>query len=237
MALVIEQWRSGREFARRDDFAAQMVNFTYLIADDEAKRAWLVDPAWDVDGILDLVRRRGHELQGVLLSHWHPDHAGGEFFGITAEGAADVREKTGCTVHAHRAEAPWLAEWAKIPETELTLFDADDVLTLGAVKARCVHSPGHTPGSTCYLVEGGGANTAKPGALFTGDVLFVGACGRVDLPGSDPQEMKRTLLERLAALPAETIVYPGHDYGPRPTSTLAEERRTNPYLLPQNWGP
>jgi glyoxylase-like metal-dependent hydrolase (beta-lactamase superfamily II) len=233
VALVIEQWRSGREFAARDTFAAQMVNFTYLIGDDSVMRAWLVDPAWDVRGILDLVRHRRYELAGVLLSHWHPDHAGGEFFGITAEGAAEVRKTTGCAIHAHRAEAPWLAEWAKIPESELTLFDADEELTLGkGVGARCVHSPGHTPGSTCYLVTDG---SGKPGALFTGDVLFVGACGRVDLPGSDPLEMKRTLLERLAALPPETIAYPGHDYGPRPTSTLAEERRSNPYLIKANW--
>src|SRR5262249_26441489 len=105
-------------------------------------------------------------------------------------------------------------------------------LELGpGVRARCVHSPGHTPGSTCYLVSGG----AGPGALFTGDVLFVGACGRVDLPGSEPREMKRTLLERLAALPEETIVYPGHDYGPRRTSTVAEGGRSNLYLIPANW--
>jgi glyoxylase-like metal-dependent hydrolase (beta-lactamase superfamily II) len=232
MALVIEQWMSGREFAQRDTFAAQMVNFTYLIGDDSVMRAWLVDPAWDVRGILDLVRRRGYTLSGVLLSHWHPDHAGGEFFGITAEGAADVRKATGCAIHAHRAEAPWLAQWAKLTESDLTIFDADGVLELSKVRARCVHSPGHTPGSTCYLASDG---TAAPGALFTGDVLFVGACGRVDLPGSDPQEMKRTLLQRLASLPPETIVYPGHDYGPRPTSTLADERRNNPYLRAENW--
>jgi glyoxylase-like metal-dependent hydrolase (beta-lactamase superfamily II) len=228
MALVIEQWCSGREFAQRDTFAAQMVNFTYLIGDDGVMRAWLVDPAWDVGGILDLVRRRGYTLAGVLLSHWHPDHAGGEFFGITAEGAAEVRKATGCPIHAHRAEAPWLAEWAKLPEKDLSLFDADAELELGpSVRARCVHSPGHTPGSTCYLVE--------KRALFTGDVLFVGACGRVDLPGSDPHQMKLTLLQRLAALPPESVVYPGHDYGPRPTSTLADERRTNPYMKAENW--
>lgn len=232
MALVIEQWLSGREFAKRDTFAAQMVNFTYFIGDDGAMQAWLVDPAWDVRGILDLVRRRGYELAGVLLSHWHPDHAGGTFFGLTAEGAAEVRRATGCPIHAHRAEAPWLVEWSNLHEGEVALFDADTVLTLGGVQARCVHSPGHTPGSTCYLVSDG---SGKPAALFTGDVLFVGACGRVDLPGSDPHEMEVTLLERLAALPAETIVYPGHDYGPRPASTLAEERRTNPYLIQANW--
>src|SRR5262249_48184973 len=145
MALVIEQWRSGREFARQDPFAAQMVNFTYFIGDEGGKRAWLVDPAWDVNGILGLVRRRGYELAGVLLSHWHPDHAGGEFFGIQAEGAADVRRATGCAIHAHRAEAAWLAEWAKLGESDLTLFEADATLELGpSVRARCVHSPGHT---------------------------------------------------------------------------------------------
>ena len=226
--LVIQQWLSGREFAERDAFAAQMVNFTYLIGDDSTMRAWLVDPAWDVRGILQLVRQRGYTLAGVLLSHWHPDHAGGEFLGISAEGAADVRKATGCPIHAHRAEAPWLAEWAKIPESDLSVFEADAVLELSpGVRARCVHSPGHTPGSTCYLVN--------ESALFTGDVLFVGACGRVDLPGSDPQEMKRTLLERLAVLPEDTIVYPGHDYGTSPTSTLGQQRRTNPYLIPANW--
>ena len=201
-----------------------MVNFTYFIGDDSTRQAWLVDPAWDVRGILDLVRRREYQLAGVLLSHWHPDHAGGTFFGLTAEGAGEVRKLTGCPIHAHRAEAPWLAEWANLQEKEVSFFDGDSVLELSPdVRARCVHTPGHTPGSTCYLVSN---------HLFTGDVLFVGACGRVDLPGSDPHEMKVTLLERLAALPAETIVYPGHDYGPRPTSTLGEERRTNPYLRP-----
>jgi len=230
--LVIEQWLSGRDFAQRDPFASQMVNFTYLIGDDKVMKAWLVDPAWDVAGILSQVRRRGYELTGVLVSHWHPDHAGGNFLGIQAEGASEMRQATGCPIHVHRAEAPWLAKTTSLSEKDLALFDADAMLELGpGVRARCVHTPGHTPGSTCYLVSG----DQEPGSLFTGDVLFVGACGRVDLPSSDPEEMKRTLLERLAALPQDTIVYPGHDYGRRPTTTLADERRTNPYLIAANW--
>ena len=218
---VIEQWLSGRDFAKGDDLARQMINFTYMIGDEQTKRAWLVDPAWDVQGIHALVRARGFELDSVLLTHWHPDHAGGEFLGFEAEGAARLRELTGCAVRAHRAELPWLEQWSRLATGSVTPFDAGDELALGDTRLRCVHTPGHTPGSTCYLVEG---------ALFTGDVLFVGAIGRTDLPGADPEEMDRTLHERLAVLPAETVVYPGHNYGSRRTSTLAEERRTNPYL-------
>ena len=218
---VIEQWLSGRDFAKGDDLARQMINFTYMIGDEQTKRAWLVDPAWDVQGIHALVRARGFELDSVLLTHWHPDHAGGEFLGFEAEGAARLRELTGCAVRAHRAELPWLEQWSRLSTGSVTPFDAGDELALGDTRLRCVHTPGHTPGSTCYLVEG---------ALFTGDVLFVGAIGRTDLPGAVPEEMDRTLHERLAVLPAETVVYPGHNYGSRRTSTLAEERRTNPYL-------
>lgn len=227
--LVLEQWLAGREFARRDPQAAQMVNFVYLVGDSDSRRAWLIDPAWDVDGLLERVQRSGYELAGVLLTHWHPDHAGGDLWGLVVEGAARLHER-GVPVHAHRHEAPWLARSAGLEAHDLSLFDAGDVLELGRVRARCVHAPGHTPGSTCYLVWDEAAATGTPAGLLSGDVLFVGACGRVDLPGSDPEQMYRTLHERLATLPPDTVLYPGHDYGPRPTSTLADERRTNPYL-------
>jgi glyoxylase-like metal-dependent hydrolase (beta-lactamase superfamily II) len=226
--LVLEQWLAGRDFARSDAQAAQMVNFAYFLGDSDSKRAWLVDPAWDVDGLVARVRAQGYELAGALLTHWHPDHAGGDLWGRFVEGAMELRAKTGATVYAHRDEAPWLERSAGLRPPDLTTFAADDELSLGDVRVRCVHAPGHTPGSTCYGVRD--ATPEGAGALLTGDVLFVGACGRVDLPGSDPREMYRTLIERLGALPAETVVYPGHDYGDRPTSTLGEERRTNPYL-------
>ena len=224
---IVEQWLAGRDFARRDATAAQMINFVYFLGDPETRRAWLVDPAWAVDELVQAVRSRGYELAGALLTHWHPDHAGGDLFGMMVEGAHELHERTGVSIHMHREEAPWLARVSRLPATALRLHDADAVLQLGSVSVRCLHAPGHTPGSTCYLVDDGG-----PGSLFTGDVLFVGSCGRVDLPGSDPAEMGKTLTERLAALPPETIVYPGHDYGDRPTSTLAEERASNPYLAP-----
>jgi glyoxylase-like metal-dependent hydrolase (beta-lactamase superfamily II) len=228
--LVLQQWLAGRDFAQADPQAAQMVNFVYLIGDTEQRRAWLVDPAWDVDGLVARVAREGFELAGALLTHWHPDHAGGDLWGLVVEGAAELHRRTGAAIHAHRLEVPWLGQSAGLAAGDLTPFEDDEGLTLGAARVRCVHAPGHTPGSTCYLVTDAGAPAGRPGTLLSGDVLFVGACGRVDLPGSDPSEMFRTLNERLAALPPETVLYPGHDYGPRPSSTLGEERRTNPSL-------
>jgi glyoxylase-like metal-dependent hydrolase (beta-lactamase superfamily II) len=228
--MVLEQWLAGRDFARDDAQAAGMVNFAYLIGDPGSRRAWLVDPAWDVAGLLRNVETAGYQLAGVLLTHWHPDHAGGDLWGLRVEGAAAVRERTGVPIHAHREEARWLAASAGLTEAQLTLFDADQVLELGSARARCVHTPGHTGGSTCYLLWDDTGPLHVSRALLSGDVLFVGGCGRVDLPGSDPEEMYRSLHQRLAGLPPDTILYPGHDYGPRPVSTLGEERRANPYL-------
>lgn len=228
--LKLEQWLSGRDFARRDLQAAQMRNLVYLIGDTETRRAWLVDPTWDADGLVRKVEEAGFALAGVLLTHWHPDHAGGDLYGLPVEGAARIRERTGVPVLAHRLEAEWLERVCGLPAAAVTLFDGGQVLELGAVRARCLHAPGHTAGSTCFVVGDETAPAGAAPALVAGDVLFVGACGRVDLPGSDPREMYVTLTERLAALPDAAVVYPGHDYGPRPTSTLGEERRSNPYL-------
>jgi glyoxylase-like metal-dependent hydrolase (beta-lactamase superfamily II) len=227
---LLEQWLAGRDFARANPQAAQMLNFVYLVADPGTGRAWLVDPAWDAEGLVARVERGGFRLAGVLLTHWHPDHAGGDLWGLHVEGAAEVRRATGVPVHAHAEEARWLSANAGLAAADLTLFHSDDVLALDGVRARCLHAPGHSPGGTCFLLEPPAAAGEQPPALLSGDVLFVGACGRVDLPGSDPGEMYRTLRERLAALPDETDLYPGHDYGARPTSTLGEERAHNAYL-------
>jgi glyoxylase-like metal-dependent hydrolase (beta-lactamase superfamily II) len=230
--MILEQWLAGRDFARHDRQAAEMVNFVYLIADEEAKAAWLVDPAWSVSELVERVESRGLGLAGVLLTHWHPDHAGGDLLGLAVEGARAIWDRTRVPIRAHREEVPWLERLSDLPGTAVRPFEADAVLSLASVRVRAVHTPGHTPGSTCYLVRGADDPPERPGSLCTGDTLFVGSCGRVDLPGSDPRQMFRSLHERLAALPGETIVLPGHDYGPTPTSTLAEERRTNPYLQP-----
>lgn len=234
--LRIEQWLAGRDFAREDPTAAQMINFVYLIADDTTRTAVLVDPAWDVDGLVAKVASEGYTLVGALATHYHPDHVGGDLWGLQVDGIARLAVVApDARVHAHADDAPWIERVTGVPARELVLHRGGDTLTLGPVGIEFVHTPGHTPGSECFLVSDPTVPDARPGsvtapALVAGDTLFVQGCGRVDLPGSDPDEMYRTLTQRLAKLPPTTVLYPGHDYGPAPTSTLERERATNPYL-------
>ncbi len=234
--LVIEQLLAGRDFARNDRAAAQMINFVYLVADDLTRQAVLVDPAWDVDGLVERVEKEGYTLTGALVTHYHPDHVGGEIWGLSIEGLARLAAlRPDARIHVHAAEAEGVAQVTGVPETDLVQHQGGDTLTLGSVKIDFVHTPGHTPGSECFLVSDATLKPGAPGsalapALVSGDTLFVGACGRVDLPGSDPDEMYRTLTQRLSKLPEGAVLYPGHDYGATPTSTLAGEKARNPYL-------
>jgi glyoxylase-like metal-dependent hydrolase (beta-lactamase superfamily II) len=234
--LRLEQWLAGRDFATEDRAAAQMINFVYLVADDATRQAVLVDPAWDVDGLVARVEREGYTLVGALATHYHPDHVGGDLWGLEVPGIARLAAVApDAHVHAHAADAPWIERVTGVPARDLVLHQGGDVLELGSVRIEFVHTPGHTPGSTCFLVSDPATPAAQHGsverpALVSGDTLFVQGCGRVDLPGSDPAEMHRTLTQRLARLSPSTVLYPGHDYGPTPTSTLEAERRTNPYL-------
>lgn len=191
----VAQWKTGR-----------MDNFVYLFADD-AGVGFLVDPAFEVPRILDLVRATGVRVTHVLATHGHSDHVAG----IPA-----VRAALGAQVVAH--------ESADHPH-DRAVRDGER-LRVGGLEVEVVHTPGHRFDSVCYVV--GGTH------LVTGDTLFVGDCGRVDLPGSDPVAMHRSLLTTLARLPGPLVVCPGHDYGTRPLSTLAEERRTNPVLAPRS---
>ncbi|MEO6463113.1 MAG: MBL fold metallo-hydrolase [Candidatus Eisenbacteria bacterium] len=234
--LRLEQWLAGRDFAHDDATAAGMVNFVYLVADDVSREAVLVDPAWDVDGLVAKVEREGYTLSGTLATHYHPDHVGGDLWGIEVAGIARLATVAPeARVHAHADDAPWIERVTGVPARDLTLHRGGDTLTLGSVTIEFVHTPGHTPGSTCFLVRDPATPADRPGsveqpALVAGDTLFVQGCGRVDLPGSDPDEMFRTLTQRLAKLSPSTVLFPGHDYGPSPTSTLERERRTSPCL-------
>ncbi len=234
--LKLEQWLAGRDFALGDANAAAMVNFVYLVADETTRQAVLVDPAWDVEGLVARVSGEGYTLVGALATHYHPDHIGGDLWGLQVEGFARLAQVApAARLHAHADEAPWIERSAGVPAADLVLHPGGDTIALGSVRIEFVHTPGHSPGSTCYLVSDPALPADRPGsaerpALLSGDTLFVGACGRIDLPGSDPDEMYATLTQRLAALPAATVLYPGHDYGPTPTSTLAAERASNPYL-------
>jgi glyoxylase-like metal-dependent hydrolase (beta-lactamase superfamily II) len=219
--LYFRQLLCGRDLAVTDPAAAQMLNFVYLIGDRERGECVAVDPAWDVDGLLALAAADGMRITGALATHYHPDHVGGEIFGIEIAGLARLLERQQVPVHAHRAEVAGIRQVTGLSPSDLVAHEGSDVVMAGEIPIELVHTPGHTPGSQCFRVGD---------RLVSGDTLFVQGCGRVDLPGGDPDEMYRTLTQRLARLPESTVLYPGHDYGPTPTSTLEAERRENVYL-------
>jgi glyoxylase-like metal-dependent hydrolase (beta-lactamase superfamily II) len=204
----------------------QMANFAYLVGSRSAREAFLVDPAWSVDSLLDQAESDEMKVVGALATHYHQDHVGGSLFGMEIEGVARLLTRAPVPIYANQREADGLCKVTGASESDLRRVDGGDVLELGALRIRLLHTPGHTPGSQCFLVEEAG----QAGRLISGDTLFLGSCGRVDLPGSDPEAMYRSLNETLVRLPDETLVFPGHLYSRDDSDTLGNEKRTNPFL-------
>lgn len=194
-----------------------MQNFVYLVGDREAGACVVVDPAWDVDAIVRQAEADGLAITGALITHTHPDHVGGALFGLDIAGVEDLLERVpDARVYVHKAEREFLrGVGASLVEAE-----AGTELAVGRLAVTCIHTPGHTPGSQCFYVDG---------RLLSGDTLFINACGRTDLPGGDPEEMHRSLTQRLARLPDETVLLPGHNYGGE-ASTIGDEKRQNPFM-------
>jgi hydroxyacylglutathione hydrolase len=193
-----------------------MQNFVYLIGDPVTRDCVVVDPAWDIDAILETVARDGMELRAALVTHTHQDHVGGHLFGFDIPGVTELLERAPVKVHVHRAERQSLRGLG----SDLVPVDGGDRLSIGRRELTFLHTPGHTPGSQCFLIDG---------RLISGDTLFIQSCGRTDLPGSDPGDMYTSLTQRLGALPEETVVYPGHNYGGDST-TIGAEKRHNPMM-------
>ena len=204
----------------------EMANFAYLVGSRSAREALLVDPAWSVDALLDAAEAEGLRVVGALVTHYHQDHVGGRIFGHDIEGVARLLERAPMPIHVNEHEAEGTRRVTGASESDLVRHAAGDTLALGAVQVRLLHTPGHTPGSQCFLVEERG----HPARLVSGDTLFLGSCGRVDLPGSDPEAMYYSLNHTLRALPDDTIVYPGHLYSAEPQDSLGAQKRANPYL-------
>lgn len=218
--LYFRQLLSGRDFAHDDPLARQMVNFTYLIGDRERGEAVVVDPAYGVGELVDLLAADGFRLVGVLGTHWHPDHLGGDLMGYPIEGIRELvgRADVDARIHLQRPEAEWVQRATGVSASDLVLHDSGDVVTVGDIPVTLMHTPGHTPGSQCFLVEG---------RLVSGDTLFLEGCGRTDLPGADPDAMYDSLTKRLATVPDDTILYPGHLYSPEPSASMGDTRRRN----------
>ena len=219
--LYFRQLLAGRDIAARDPVARQMVNFVYLIGDRRTGKCVVVDPAWSVDDVLRRAAEDDMEIEGVLATHHHPDHVGGDLFGTSIPGVKDLLEKAAVRIHCHRAESDWIRRTAGVSASDIVAHESGDVVNVGDVRITLIHSPGHTPGSQCYLVDQ---------KLVSGDTLFLQGCGRTDFPGGDADEMYRSLTQRLAKIPDDTVLYPGHLYDPRPFASLGETRRTN-YVL------
>jgi hydroxyacylglutathione hydrolase len=218
--LFFQQLQAGEDFATGDQFATTMRNHVYAIGDRATGEVLLVDPAYDVRSLLEWLAGAGLRLAGVLATHYHADHVGGEIFGEHIEGLADLLDSADVPVHVQKEEAPWVSEMSGVPVSSLVHHLDDDVVQVGSVSVRLLHTPGHTPGSQCIVV---GDN------LVSGDTLFLDGCGRTDLPGADPDAMY-TSLQRLASLPGRLTVWPGHHYSPATSAPLEEVRHSNSAL-------
>jgi glyoxylase-like metal-dependent hydrolase (beta-lactamase superfamily II) len=218
--LFFKQLLAGRDIGRGDPIATQMQNFVYLIGDKESGECVVVDPAWAVDDVVDLVEEEDMKLVGALATHYHPDHVGGTMYGLTVEGLPRLMERAPCKVHAHKLEVAGIRQVTGLEESDFVKHDSGDKVKVGDIEIELLHTPGHTPGSLCFRLKS---------ALVAGDTLFLQGCGRVDLPGGDPEQMYHTLTQRLSSLPGDTVLYPGHAYGGE-HADLDTVRRTNQYM-------
>ena len=198
-----------------------MANYVYVLGDPVSRKAAVVDPAWDTNAICDFVEKEGYEIDKILITHYHQDHLGGHMMGQSIEGSADMLKRVKAKVYVNKHEAEGAKRVAGLSDSDLVKVDAGDVFKVGDIEVKFLHTPGHTPGSQCFLAAGN---------LIAGDTLFINSCGRVDLPGSDPEAMYQSLNHTLKSLDDSTVVYPGHAYSNESSSTIGKQKRTNMYL-------
>lgn len=183
-----------------------MQNFVYIIGDEKSKESAVIDAGWDVDEIIETANKEKLTIKKVVLTHYHYDHT---------QKVNELLNKTNAELYFHEDEEQFL----KIHNKLIKLKD-NDVINVGKIKIKIIHTPGHTPGSICLLVGN---------KLITGDTLFVGAIGRTDLPGGDALKLFDSL-QKLKKLNDKTEIYPGHDYGETQFSTMGDEKKSNPYF-------
>ena len=199
-------------------------NFSYLVADEKAKEGLFIDPCAGHDLLLREAELHGLTIKYIVNTHHHIDHVMGN---------REMAGRTGAKIVIHKDDGPWLR---KVDQSTLNIFRAelppeadilvsdDDLIEVGDVALKVIHTPGHTPGGICLYLE---KTPDSQGMVFTGDTLFVGTCGRTDFPGGSFEQLKKSVTTRLYTLPGETILLPGHNYASSPTSTIEQERHTN----------
>ena len=222
--LYFRQLLAGRDIAQSDPLARQMVNFVYLLGDRETGEAIVIDPAYDIAGILRILEQDGMRLTGVLATHYHPDHVGGEMMGYSIEGVHELLAAVHVPVHVQTEEAELVRKVTDLAASDLVLHSSGDRVMVGGIPIELLHTPGHTPGSQCFFVDG---------RLVSGDTLFLEGCGRTDLPGGDPVALYESLTQRLAKVPDDAILFPGHLYSPQSSASMGETRRVNFVFAPR----
>lgn len=222
--FYFRQLLSGQDFAQTDQMARQMVNFAYLLGDRETGECVVVDPAYNVDDLVAIAAADDMKIVGALASHYHADHVGGSMMGYSIEGIARLLEHQDIPIHVNEHEVPWIMKTTGVSEDHLSAHSSGDVVSVGDLNITLVHTPGHTPGSQCFLVNG---------CLVSGDTLFLDGCGRTDLPGSDVGQMYDSL-STLASLPDDTIVLPGHRYSEPPAARLSDVKQFNYVFKPKS---
>lgn len=220
--FYFRQLLAGRDFAVGDAVALSMRNFAYAIGDRQTGEAVLVDPAYRPSELIEMLEADGMKLVGAVATHYHPDHIGGTLIGQQhIAGIVELREETGVPIHVHVDEVPWIVERTRIDESALVPHSDRDQLLVGDIEITFLHTPGHTPGSQCLLVEG---------RLLSGDTLFIDGCGRTDFPGGDTREIFASLNDRLAKVSDDTVLFPGHLYSAEGSLPMGEVRERNPVL-------
>ncbi|MET0150289.1 MAG: MBL fold metallo-hydrolase [Acidimicrobiales bacterium] len=222
--LYFRQLLAGRDFATTDPVARQMVNFVYLIGDRESGEAVVIDPAYGIKDLLGILDEDGMTLTGALATHYHPDHVGGDMAGYSIAGVAELLRLRPVPIHVQSDEAEWVKRVTGADDSDLVTHTSGDVVQAGAIPIELIHTPGHTPGSQCFLVDN---------RLVAGDTLFLEGCGRTDLPGGDPRALYESLTQKLAKVPDDATLYPGHLYSPEPSQSMGETRQFNFVFKPK----
>lgn len=196
--------------------------FCYLLVCEITGMAVIIDPCGDEDQLLEIIRELRLSPLYIINTHCHPDHTCGNNVIKKATGAAIVRHEADELLLQDPESADYFNRLGFTPSPPADIIvKHGDRLTFGEYSLKIIHTPGHSPGSICIYVENN---------LFTGDSLFVGAAGRVDVPGGDFTTLVESLADKIAVLPNDTIIWPGHDYGDTKTSTVGREKQENPYL-------
>jgi len=198
-----------------------MANFVYLVGDAASREVFLIDPAWQIDTIFRKAAEENLKITGALVSHGHYDHC---------NGIEDLLKRADIPIYVNAEEIEFtrslgalgVSLFGHFPDSNTRKVRSGDRVSIGKIEITFLHTPGHTPGSQCFLIGD---------RLISGDTLFVRGCGRSDLPGGDPKKLYESLTQKLGRLPDDTLLYPGHFYGDLAVSKMGDEKVKNPYLL------